>query len=161
MYLPPRIDCISLGLTYCRSSYELDRNQYLLPEEISLICKNEVDGPTPTEYTSTPLSLRERRTLFLYASESLSSFHGPPDITIRIYVNIIAVSVRAKVLTPKVDGIGQIKEWGTCTLLIYWETLFEALSNSLSDTAAVFNIHFEQALLSRLPKKRLLNGNRI
>lgn len=127
MYLPPRIDCISLGLTYCRSSYELDRNQYLLPEEISLICKNEVDGPTPTEYTSTPLSLRERRTLFLYASESLSSFHGPPDITIRIYVNIIAVSVRAKVLTPKVDGIGQIKEWGKCTLLIYWETLFEAL----------------------------------
>lgn len=113
MYLPPRIDRISLGLTYCRSSYELDRNQYLLPEEMPPICKAEVDGPTPTEYTSTPLSLRDRRTLFLYASESLSSFHGPPDITTRIYVKIInKVTVRTKVLTPNVDGRGEVKEWG-------------------------------------------------
>ena len=118
MNLPPRIDRNSLGLTYCRSSYELDRNQYLLPEEMSLICKAEVDAPTPTEYTSTPLKFRERRTLFLYASESLSSFHGPPDITIRIYVNIIAVSVTTKVLTPKIDGRGQVKEWGKRILLI-------------------------------------------
>lgn len=110
LYLLPSIDCISLGLTLSKLSYEFGRNQYLLPEEISFICWADASGPTPKEYTSTPLSLIGLSTLALYISESLSSFHGPPAITTRIWIKLYIKKMGSHVLRMG-GGVGA---WHMC-----------------------------------------------